>query len=336
MFAFRAPQSRVRGAAVGVAAVAALLLAGCSGSAEPAEKEEGALDQISISRAAGGGFQAVMIADEQGIFEKHGIEATIEVGAGEASKQIPLVVSGDFDFTMSSAPDILRAQQSGIPVRMVASVQNAPSLVDGEPTDGVVVAPGSSISSWEDLEGKTIGIGGLGNLPQIVNSIALEEHGVDPASVTYVALPNESLIDAALAGQVDAILPVALFHTVALDKGFTALGGGAAEFFPGASQITWVASEKMVTENADLVERFVAAMAEASEFANENPDVVRDVDRAFTKMPEDFIATRHINPLGTELARDKMEKLISVMTGLGFLEKKLDVADVLWKNAPGA
>src|SRR5699024_7178931 len=125
----------------------------------------------------------------------------------------------------------------------------------------------------------------IGNLQHVINNIALTQNGVDIDSVTWVPIPNDALQEAALNGQVDAIIPLSFFHSVATAAGFRQIGGGINEFFPNTPLIVWVASGELSTEKAEAIERFNAAMEEANRFANDNPDVVREIDHELTQLP---------------------------------------------------
>lgn len=325
----RALRSFVATIAVSAAAVA---LVGCSPEVAATDTEPGALTPVTVARNAGG-FEATIFADTEGFFEKNGIDATIELG-GDPTSQIASLVAGDVDIAMTGGPDIARAIAQGIPVRVIAGAKSADPDFDGEPTDGLLLPPGSPITTWKDLEGKTVGIQGLGSLPQLVNNIALKENGVDPSTVNYVNLPVDTLAEAALSGTVDAILPFSVFFLSAVDAGFEKMGMGAREFLPGAPQIVWAASDKYIAENPEIIEAFRKSLDEGSQFAAANPDAVRDVYREHSKLPEEFIANRMVlEPLSVTMFPQAWEKMIQAQVDLGDLQKKLKVEDVILKGA---
>ncbi|TQL48399.1 NitT/TauT family transport system substrate-binding protein [Homoserinimonas aerilata] len=325
-------------AALAVSA-AAIALVGCSPDTASSDGGAGAGDggaeitDIKVGRNPGG-FEATILADTEGFFEKHGLKAEISLG-GDPTTQIASLVSGDLDIAMTGGPDIARAVAQGIPVSVISGAKSAEPDFDGEPTDGLLLPPGSPIKDWSDLEGKTVGIQGLGSLPQLVNNIALTENGVDPATVSYVNLPVDTLMEAAKSGTVDAILPFSVFFLNAVDQGFEKMGMGAREFLPGAPQIVWAASDSYIAANPGVIEAFVAAMDEASQFAGENPEAVRDVYREYSKFPEDFIANRMVlEPLTVVSYRDAWTKMLDAQFELGDLDHEVSVSDVLLDSAP--
>lgn len=237
---------------------------------------------------------------------------------------------------MSGAPDVMRAVDQGMPVEIVAGAQASHSVESGEVTDGLLVPADSSIESWADLAGKNIGISGLGSLPQIVTNLALKQNGVDWNDVTYVNLPADSLQEAAANGQVDAILPTSVFFTKALGDGFRPLGTGTQEFFPGAPQIVWVASTQFIEQNAETVQAFTAALAEANAYANEHTDEVRDIDHELTQLPSDFIDNRYVPPFDEKIDESVYRTLSDAMVEFGFLPNPVELDTVIWSEAPRA
>ncbi|GAA3755902.1 hypothetical protein GCM10022240_06000 [Microbacterium kribbense] len=277
-------------------------------------------------------FEGVEIGIRNGIFAKHGLKVVSDYAGGDPTSQIAKVVSGQLDLAMSGGPDAIRAVAKGIPIMITGGAQH--SSADGEPTDGILVAPDSPIKDWKDLTGATIGISGLGSLPQIVTDIALEKNGVDFSTVKYVNLPNDALEGAAAKGQIDAALPTSVFYTKAVADGFRALGRGTKEFFPGAPQIVWVASKAFVQKNATALKAFNEAMAEANAYANQHPDLIRQIDHEKTKLPAAFIDNRPIEKMDNTVDRNVYATLTGAMNKFGFVEKNVSVDDVVWKDAP--
>lgn len=315
----------------------ALSFVACATDAPSSSPTDGASasgsDAIKVGRNAGG-FEGVIFADTEGFFADNGIEATVSLG-GDPTSQIAALVSGETDIAMTGGPDIVRAVAQGIPVKVIAGAKAADPNGGGEATDGLLLPPGSSIKTWADLKGKTVGIQGLGSLPQVVNTIALKKNGVDPNSVKYVNLPVDTLADAAKNGTVDAILPYSVFFLNAVDSGFTRMGDGAREFLPGAPQIVWAASDKFIAEHGDVIKRFTKAMDEGNQFAADNPDAVKDVYRNNSKLPEPFIANRMVlEPLSVKLNRDTWNTMIKTMAELKFIDKAIPATDVIIKSAP--
>jgi len=302
-----------------------------AGSGTAASGDTGDFGALTVMRSPGGQFESTVIADEQGYFEDAGFDTTIEVGTGDPTAIIPLLLNDQVQFGMIDGAAAIRAAAEGVPIKVVSAIQSANADF---PSDGLLAPPGSPITSLEDLEGATIGTSSLGGTPQTVNNIALEQAGVDPATVEYVQLPTDALISSAEAGQVDAILFFANFYQQALQAGFTALTEGSAQYVPNIPQVVWAASDQYIAENPDAVTAFVGAMDQANQFANENQDEIRAVDTELTKLPADYIANRDIAPLSSEINTDALQSFAEAMNDQGFIDSVPSTDDILWADAP--
>ncbi|MFY1633139.1 ABC transporter substrate-binding protein [Solwaraspora sp. WMMB335] len=86
------------------------------------------------------------------------------------------------------------------PIQMVSGA-NVNALPPAEPAQGVFVGNESPIDSPADLVGKKIAVN---EINQFVTSNWLKANGVEPDSVSFVALPFAEQIPAVLNGRVDA------------------------------------------------------------------------------------------------------------------------------------
>lgn len=321
-------------------AVAGLLLTGCTASGSTAESNgsEAALDpenpvEVKVLRSAGGQFEPLVMGIEEGFFAEEGLEVTIEAGTGNPATIAPQLVSGQIDFAMLDIASPVAAVAEGVPISLLSVIQNDDPEI--EPSAGLLVPPGSPITSVADLEGKTIATGQLAGLPVISTNLALEEAGVPLDSIEWVQLTADALPDAAISGQADAILTFAAFFQGAKQQGFTFLSEtSASSTLPRITQVAWGASNKYIAENPQVVEAFLRANERAQEFANENPDRVRDIDREMTKLPEAYIANRQIQPFSGPFHLEILQQAADAMFEQGFASKQVDIADqLLWSGA---
>lgn len=340
MIRSRRRQFAVIGATI---AAASLVLTGCAmgggdAGGESASGSDAVLDPenpvtIKVIRSAGGQFEPLMIGIEEGFFAEEGLDVVVEAGTGNPATLAPQLVSGQIQFAMIDIASPIAAVSEGVPISLISVIQNDdPSI---EPSAGLLVPPGSPITSVEDMEGKTIATNQLAGLPVILANLALEKAGVPLDSINWVQLTPDALSDAALGGQADAILTFAAFFQGARQNGFTFLEETSASAnLPRVTQVAWAASDKYIAENQAIVDAFLRANERAQEFANENPDRVRDVDRELTQLPEAYIANRQIQPFGGPFHIDIVQQTADAMVAQGFASKKIDVADeLLWSGA---
>lgn len=289
---------------------------------------------LVVSRGAVN-FESAVLADEQGFFTEEGLDVEMMLGGmGGGAATNSAVISGEFDVAATDAVTAIRAISEGMPIVVVAGTKSADPDYEGEVSDGVVVPPGSDIKEWTDLAGKKIGVPELGGLPHLSTLTGLVENDVDLDSVEFVPLPTDALVEAAATGKVDAVFTFSIFLLSAVDQGFTRIGDGVREFLPSAPQVLWISSKQFAEENPEALERFHAALARGTDYANENTDAVRQAYHDYTEFPPDFIDERMVmEPLDIEFHKDGWDKLLQVMKDEGDLRDDLTFEEIVWEGA---
>ena len=95
-----------------VAALAVLLLSACGDdgdAATPSPQGDGEVRQVTVGMLPIMPTAALHAGIEQGFFEDHGIELTIETGQGGAAL-LPAVMSGQLQFATSNPVSLLQAR----------------------------------------------------------------------------------------------------------------------------------------------------------------------------------------------------------------------------------
>src|SRR5690606_4208735 len=187
------------------------------------------------------------------------------------------------------APAVMVARENGLAIKGVA----AASKNALEPEDHfiqLVVNPDAGISSPEDLEGRTVAVDVLYQLPHLSLLNALRSAGVDTSSIDFTELPFPSMPEAIGGGDVDAVLAVEPFVTLSEAQGGEVLMSASEGQEPELAQSIMLASEEFISNNEDVVERFIRGMDNAMGFAEENPEAVREVISEFTAIPPEMAA----------------------------------------------
>ena len=83
---------------------------------------------------------AIWLGEDEGIFEKHGLDLELQTASGGAAI-VPGEVSGDYDFAFSNLVSIMVAEERGIDLQVVA---NGVTAGDGEMDFGAVMVPEDS------------------------------------------------------------------------------------------------------------------------------------------------------------------------------------------------
>jgi NitT/TauT family transport system substrate-binding protein len=323
------PLSRRQGLrALGLAAVAAVGLAACGGGGATSAKTSGGLTKITVIRSTGATFEPLIIAQNRGIFAKHGLAVTFKTAAaGGSATSVPRVINGEAQFSMADISSITQAVARGLPVKAVSTIQLATST---DPVgDGLLVMPNSPIKSYGDLAGKKVGVSALGGFPQLFVTIGAKKAGVAADKIQFVQLPTQSLVDSAKKGSVDAIISFASFYDAAKEAGLRPIGNGSNDL-PGAPQALFFAGTQWLAKNTATTRKFQDAMAEAYTYANAHVDEIRAVDKQYTQLPAAYIDKRTIQKFGGSANQEVCAEVAGALVDLKIVSKAPSFDDLYW------
>lgn len=181
------------------------------------------------------------------------------------------LLSGEFDF-------------SALPSNLAATLYNrgAGYQLLAMNTWGVlyVVSSDDSISSWNDLQGRTVNAFGLGATPDVVLRYLLSENGVDPEADLTIdySIPQTEIAAAMIAGRIDtALLPEPMVTMVIaqnsglkivldLQEEWQAINGQDIPMAQGSL----VVREEFAKNNPEIVAGFLERYKESIEWVNVN------------------------------------------------------------------
>lgn len=242
-----------------VALAAALALAACGGTPSDSNSSttqdssgEQQLDRVSVALTAFNSLHIwAMVARDYQLMEPWDIDLDVVILDG-TSKVVPSLLSGDVQFASATPEQAMGAHLQQPDLKMILSSVNA---------NPYVVVAGEGMDELSDLEGKTIGVNGLGSSADYFGSkIVLSEAGLEENDdYTFVQSGNTAQRVAALeAGQVDAIL---VWEPDAARA--EAVGGNViyslsdSPSFDGAQFSSFVALSSWYEEENDLAVRWV-------------------------------------------------------------------------------
>src|ERR1700749_3837720 len=189
------------------------LVAGLSLALFAAALPAAAQTKIKMTYTAVTGFTAGYVAEQQGFFQKRGID--VEFFQTNISGNIPAVImSGSVEVGGPTLPSVLQANDAGLD--LVVFSGGAVYPLSG---DVLIARKGAGIEKTTDLKGKTVGVPGIGALLHIMLRRDLQANGVDPNSVQYVELGFPQAGDALRAGQIEAYPSQAPFTARILQSG---------------------------------------------------------------------------------------------------------------------
>jgi NitT/TauT family transport system substrate-binding protein len=217
------------------------------------------------------------VAQELGLFKKHGVEVQI-VEAKDLAAARDLVVSGQADVFWACPTVAIAAVGNGAPIKAIAQVKT--------PCTSVLVVPkDSTIASYKDLIGKRIG--GISPTCEavIAYSAKVREAG---GEFLLEKLAGGPAIAALEAGKVDGAILEEPHVSIAELKGFKVVLRDAAASIPCR---TINASNTALKDNTESLKKLVKAVEEANAVILKDPIAPQIVAIAakYTGAPEDAI-----------------------------------------------
>jgi NitT/TauT family transport system substrate-binding protein len=194
-------------------------------------------------------FAPLYVAIEKGYFQEAGIE--IEFDYKFETDGVALVGAGDLPFAVVSGEQVLLARAQGLPVTYVAAwYQEYPVSVVAKSELGVLIP--------QDLKGKKVGLPGLFGANYVGLRALLFEAKMSENDVTLDAI-GFNQVELLATGEQDIVVGYTANEPIQLRaRGIPITEIRVADYVQLASNGI-LANEKIISENPDLVRRFVGA-----------------------------------------------------------------------------
>ncbi|MBB6349081.1 ABC transporter substrate-binding protein [Nonomuraea muscovyensis] len=306
----------------------ALGLAACgggttsSGAAEPGQSG-GSLEKttLTVGVVPVPSSAPLFIAQKRGFFKEEGLTVKTEIIQAPQAV-MPKIMNGSMDAFLTSYVSLLAINDSG--AAKLKLFQHSQEAAPGMAS--VVVPKDSAVKTAADLKGKTVAVNVLKALGQTVTNAHLEQAGLAPTDVKYVAVPFADQLAALSSGKVDAAWLVEPFLTAAKTE------LGAVEVIDTMSGPTasipvdgWGVSEAWLTKNPNTAKAFHRALARAQLIAGSDRNAVNEAIPTYTQIPAETAASMKLGVYSMEVDKAKLQKLGDLLAGYGYLKKKPDV-----------
>lgn len=219
----------------------------------------GAIDQLGTPAAL-----------DRGFFEKWGLDVTIARPYPTGVDQLNALQAGEIQIGQVGVP-MIGAVIRGMDLVILGNYTGSAARLGSDATTALVAREGSGIKAGDlqSLKGKRIAAS-FGTINHLYVLGLLEKAGLKPSDVTLVNTPPQEMPVALLAKGIDAFSgwdpwPIAALKDVA--GSYEVIRGGQVIGFLGFI----VAMRGWAEKNADMVERFLAARAEADKWMRANP-----------------------------------------------------------------
>jgi NitT/TauT family transport system substrate-binding protein len=237
------------------------------------------------------------LAQQTGIFHKHGLDAQIVLVSG-SPRNVQSLIAGNFDYTMAGVTPLLRSRMNGADPALLAAIANYS-------TQKIVVAPQSGIRKLDELRGKIVGVTQYGSEGDTFLRIALKSANLRPdVDVTiFQTGGGANTVQALAAGKIHA----------GATGGANALQAkrfGASEIASGeemkilAPAGTLATTRRKIARDRQEVMNFMRAFVEGIHFFKTNREAsIRVMQKFLGGLPLEII-----NPLYNE-TRDRLPAL---------------------------
>lgn len=252
---------------LGASALAALALV-ATACGDGGEEETGdETFEVNVTQA----FQSLYylslyVADQEGFFEEHGIEIQGSFGnAGSGGAALASVLQGETDIALGGPENVaFTNEQGGDTVAFASAANSAPNWM--------VAQEGVELDDPADLEGMSVAVG-----PPPVTSNTLFQELLQANDLTYnvdVAV-NEvqqgSEVAPAISGDNDFAVAGEPLVSQAIQEGLHIVYDWT-EQYPEFAYSTFMTTREVVESEPDMIQAFTAAINDALNFIQENPE----------------------------------------------------------------
>ena len=237
-----------------------------------------AQDRVRVGWAAmTASHTPLWVAQEKGLFSKQGLTVeSIFFGAGPPAMQA--LVAGDLDIVVTSAPNVVNPRLGGADMVMILSI--IPTFIDH-----IISAP--SITSAEQLKGKTGSVNRAGSISDMGMRLSLKRLGIDPERDVKIvsAGGNPERLASISKGITQFTIMNEPFIKEAERLGFRDLVNMATLKIPlhGNGVVT---REAIIKAKRPLVTRFARAITEAIHWVKAEKEGTKAVIGKYTKLTD--------------------------------------------------
>jgi NitT/TauT family transport system substrate-binding protein len=299
--------------------VAVIALVATAGGA-PAQQK------ITIGGTPNTGPATAMVADVEGIFQKHGFDAAYTLITINPSIP-PALVSGSLQIGIPTPTTFLQSIDGGLDLVIIAGVADNSKRTPLQ----IIVRKDSGIKEPKDLVGKKFGAPGLNAVLHVMTRHWLMQQGIDPKSVNFVEAVFPVHGDMLRSGQIDAVVSVDPFATGILARGDGVLLADLMSIFPeGNPNQMYVMTRDYATKNPAVVNAFRAAIDEAAAFIAANPEKARQDLGKVLKLPPSAVASLILPAVDTKVTAQQVAFWIDVMRKQNMLTRQIDPAKLIY------
>lgn len=273
---------------------------------------------VRIATIPAFGSAPLEVAMVKGYFKKNGLAATLTPVQSPAAQISAL--GSQFDVGMVSPQNVFAARSQGLQVSILTGMQEVSTTAPNS-----VLIAGTPITSYKQLEGKTVGVISLsGGSVQALDYELLKAH-VPISSVTVTAVPVANMPDEITAGTIFAGVSAVPFFTGLGSStwvGKTDLLQDAIRQFTGGKQTTTysattVCLRSWAVAHKSAVKEFRIALEEADAWMYKNKAAARALVSKWTGIPANIANAAPFPDVQTVITPQQVQALVGLAGYVG-------------------
>ncbi len=327
-------------------AVIATMIAGVT--ATPAAAAE---TNIRVGTVAINAMGQIAWAQSAGIFRKNGVNVSEIKIFPAPPPTLAALAAGAVDFAYAPSIAVINAYaNAGMALKVVApadgyrrselaNAKKNPVVAAKMDDTGVCIDPAKGITSWKDLDGKTVALPARKTQGEVTIAQAMVKAGGQPGTVNWVTMGFGLMIDSLKSGTIDAAFTVEPFTSSCTSSGLKNLGSPGIQFFTVENAVgLWVTTAAYAAANPATVLGFQKSIVEVQKFGNTSAGwdkLLQSANPTYTQV--DLATARKASPSyfpPTVVALD-LKGPADKMLALGYLTKPLDIKGLLYPQYRG-
>lgn len=152
---------------------------------------------LQIDGAAVPFYAPIYVADEKGLFAKHGLKVNVIYAA--AADILRNVAAGNVQFGFPNGDSVIAAKANGLPVKVIHTTYQ-------RGIGATLFKASKGIKSFADLKGKTVAVTSLGSPNYLQLQAGLAKAGLKIEDVKVEVIATGAIVQALQADKVDAIV----------------------------------------------------------------------------------------------------------------------------------
>lgn len=279
--------------------------------------------KLKIACTATSDCASAMVARDEGIFAKHGLDADVSLIAINTTIP-PAIVSDSIQIGGPTATVFLQAVDGGLDLVAVAGA----SVMDPVSAGAVaaVARNGVTIKDAKDFVGKKVGAPGIGAFLHVLFVKWLIEKGVDPKTVNFVEVTFPTQSDALKSGSVDAVLTGEPLITRIKNAG---TGAVAVRYLLDLNRtdpiLSYVSTRAFAEQHPDVIKAFRESIEEGAKIVNSDRDKASESISKFTKMPIELVRLSRPDVSQPELKGSDFAWWVETMKQQNMLQAPIDL-----------